>query len=131
MGLYQILTLPKCKSNKPRPIRDSQLSHMTVELSSREAPSLCLRRRNPGLVLGRLPLDAHYGAVGFITFIPDSFLGFCAKRFLVRIFWRLAMAPDHFVAALHANHPVRFPAIPGNFHSIDTHSPSTRTLPTL
>src|SRR6202040_1860050 len=99
-----------------RPIRESS--------SHKAAPSLCVPRRKLGLALGlRLPLNAYRRGVRFVPLVSDRFFGFRSKRFFISLFWHLAMAPDLFVTALNANHPVRFPTIPGNFHSIGTHSP--------
>src|ERR1700722_1030513 len=72
-----------------------------------------------------LASNAYRRGVRFVAFVLHGFFGFRAKRRLIRIFRRFAVTADYLFAAFNANQPVRFPVVPGNFHSIGAHIPST------
>src|SRR5712664_1750634 len=75
-------------------------------------------------VIGDLALSAHayQRGIGFIAFILHGLLRSRAKRLFVRILRQIARTPNHLFAVHNANQPFRLASVPGNFHSIRTHS---------
>ena len=70
----------------------------------------------------RLAADAEFGDFGLVAFLLDGFLRDGAQGLFIRVFRRLAMAANHFFSGHDPYEPVGFRCIPGNFHSVGTHS---------
>src|ERR1700741_4075688 len=70
----------------------------------------------------RLAADAEVCDFGLVAFLLDGFLRDGAQGLFIRVLWRLAMTANHFFSCHDPYEPVGFRCIPGNFHSVGTHS---------
>jgi hypothetical protein len=72
-------------------------------------------------LLSPLTDDLCLDGVGLVAFVLEEFARGGAKRLLIGILGRVAMAADHFLAALNSNLPTLLRSVPGNFDTIGTH----------
>src|SRR6266568_1360419 len=69
-----------------------------------------------------LAANADFCDLRLVAFLLNGFLGYGAECLFVRIFRRFARTPNHFFSRHDPHEPVGFRLIPGNFHSVGTHS---------
>jgi hypothetical protein len=69
-----------------------------------------------------LAANADFCNLRLVAFFLNGFLGYGAECLFIRILRRFAMTPNHFFSGHDPHEPVGFCLIPGNFHSVGTHS---------